>query len=341
MSKYLIRRLGWSLLVLFGLSIIIFCISRIVPGDPARIALGSTATEEAVERLREEMHLNDPLPMQYFYWLTAAIQGDFGISLMTKRPVVEDIKDFAPNTIELILLAAVFQISVGIVLGITGAKYNSKWPDMLIRLFSYAGIATPAFVMAVLFLLVFGFWIPLLPEIGGRISSSVSVAYITGFVSLDALLSGNLPAFAASIRHIVFPALALAIGNLAQESRITRSSMIDNSNKDYISMMTAQGVPSSLITRKYLFRPSIIPTVSIMALDFSSAFSNAFLVETIFSYPGLSRYGITAMLRNDLNAICAVVLILGLIFVVANILVDIIISFLDPRISLGSAKGGE
>ena len=339
MIKYILHRLGWSLLVLFGLSVIIFVISRIMPGDPARISLGPQATEEAVQRLRGQMHLDDPIFVQYSYWITSAVRGDLGESLMTKRPVLQDVKEFLPNTLELIILAAVIQIVFGIILGQTGAKYSNKWPDFLIRIFSYVGIATPAFVMAVLFLLIFGFWWPILPQIGGRISSDIRVVNITGFVTFDAIITGNMKAFINSLQHLIFPAISLAIGCIAQEARITRSSMLDNASKDYINMMTAQGVPSRIITRKYLFRPSIIPTVSIMGLDFASAFSNAFLVETIFTFPGMSRYGVTAMLRKDLNAVCAVVLILGVIFVVANIIVDIVISLLDPQVSL-SSKGG-
>lgn len=333
---YFAKRIGLSIFVLLGLSIVIFTISRIIPGDPARISLGANATEEAVALLREEMHLNDPLPMQYVYWLGSALHGDFGNSLVTKRPVVTDIKEFLPASLELIFLAALIHIIFGMLLGIISAKYNGRWPDTVIRVFSYIGIAAPPFVMAVLFLLVFGYWIPILPSIGGRLTPGITVPTVTGFVGIDSILAGNFAALSDNFAHLILPALALALGNMFQEARITRSTMVDNSEKDYILMMRAQGVGSGQINGRYLFKPSIIPTISIMALDFSSMFCNAFLVETIFTYPGLSRYAINAMLRNDLNAVCAVVLILGVVFIIANIVVDIIVSILDPRISIGS-----
>lgn len=334
--KYFVKRIGFSIFVLIGLSIVIFFISRVVPGDPAKISLGPNATEEAVQQLRTKMHLDDPLPLQYVYWIEGAVQGDFGDSLMTKRSVIEDIKEFLPASLELIFLAALIHIIFGMVLGVISAKYNGRWPDTVIRIFSYVGIAAPPFVMAVLFLLIFGYWIPLLPSIGGRLSPGIVVPTVTGFVSVDSLISGNFSALSDNFVHLILPAVALALGNMFQEARITRSTMVDNSGKDYILMMRSQGVKNGLINRKYLFKPSVIPTISIMALDFSSMFCNAFLVETIFTYPGLSRYAINAMLRNDLNAVCAVVLILGIIFIIANIAVDIIVSILDPRISIGS-----
>lgn len=334
--KYFVKRIGFSVFVLIGLSIVIFFISRVVPGDPAKISLGPNATEEAVQQLRTKMHLDDPLPLQYIYWIEGAVQGDFGDSLMTKRSVIEDIKEFLPASLELIFLAALIHIIFGMVLGVISAKYNGRWPDTVIRIFSYVGIAAPPFVMAVLFLLIFGYWIPLLPSIGGRLSPGIVVPTVTGFVSVDSLISGNFSALSDNFVHLILPAVALALGNMFQEARITRSTMVDNSGKDYILMMRSQGVKNGLINRKYLFKPSVIPTISIMALDFSSMFCNAFLVETIFTYPGLSRYAINAMLRNDLNAVCAVVLILGIIFIIANIAVDIIVSILDPRISIGS-----
>ena len=334
--KYLVKRIGLSIFVLLGLSIIIFTMVRIVPGDPARIALGPNASEESVERLREEMHLNDSLPVQYGYWLIDALHGDFGDSLVTKRAVSEDIKEFLPASLELILLATVFNVIGSIVLGIVSASFNGRWPDTLIRVVSYVGIAAPSFVVAVILLLVFGFWIPILPSIGGRLSPGIVVPTVTGFVTIDSILAGNFAALADNFAHMLLPALSLCLSSMFQEARITRSSMIDNSNKDYILMMRAMGVNRWLVNRKYLFKPSVIPTISIMALDFAGTFCNAFLVEQIFTYPGFSRYAVNAMLRNDLNAVCAVVLILGIIFIAANILVDIIVSILDPRVSIGS-----
>jgi len=158
-------------------------------------------------------------------------------------------------------------------------------------------------------------------------------------VSLDALLSGNFAALGDAIRHMILPAVSLALGGMAQEARITRSTISDNLRKDYIASAKGFGVPERLVVLKYLLKPSLIPTVSIFGLDFASLLANAFLVELIFNWPGFSRYGINAMLNKDLNAVSAVVMILGVVFIVVNILVDLLVAWLDPRIRLGAERG--
>ena len=338
LSVNIIKRLSWAVVVLLGLSIVIFSLLRVIPGDPARMALGPRATEDIIEQYREVNHLNDPLPIQYLFWLEGVLHGDFGTSTITHRPVTKDLADFAPATIELVIFAGIPPIFFALLLGIIGAKYNNRWPDYLIRFIGYICVATPAFVIAVFLLLVFGYWLPFLPSIGGQLSPQFVVQEITGLKILDALLGGQIAAAWDGFLHIILPATALAVGHMMQEARITRSSMLDNMGKDYITMITSQGVPSNVINRKYLLRPSVIPTVSIMGLDFASLFGNAFLVEQIFNWPGLSRYGINAMLQKDINATCAVVLVLGLVFVISNIIVDIIVMFLDPRMRQKRAK---
>ena len=336
--KSIAKRLAWVFVVLFGLSVLIFCLLRVMPGDPARMALGPAASEDIVERYRELNHLNDPLPVQYGYWLAGVLKGDFGVSTVTRRPVVMDLQEFAPATIELVLYSGIPAIFFALLFGVLGARFNNKWPDVVIRFTGYVFVATPAFVLAVLLLLVFGFWVQLVPSIGGRISAEYVVPSITGMVTLDAVLTGNFKAAWDAFLHILLPSIALAMGPMMQEARITRSSMLDNMGKDYIAMIRSQGVPSGLINNRYLLKPSVIPTVSIMGLDFASRFGNAFLVESIFNWPGLSRYGINAMMQQDINATCAVVMVLGVVFVTVNIIVDIITLILDPRMRQQRAK---
>jgi peptide/nickel transport system permease protein len=335
---FFIQRLLYSIIALFGISILIFVIARIVPGDPARLALGPRAPQEVVDRLRKEMYLDKSIPEQYFYWLKGAVQGDFGKSLVTKRNVVDDIKDYLPATLELALFSALFMIIGAIVLGLLSARYHDKWIDIMIRISSYVGIAIPSFVLAILLLLLFGYHWPILPVLG-RISSNImSPPRVTGFMLLDSLISGNGYAFWDSFKHLLVPAFALALGSLLQEARITRSSLLDNMSKDFLVAERAYGIPERVIMFKYLLKPSLIPTVSVIGLDIASLMSNAFLVEMIFNWPGISRYGINAMLNKDLNAITAVVLIFGLVFLVINIIVDLIVSYLDPRIRLGGTR---
>lgn len=339
MLKFLGKRLALSLFVLFGLSILIFTISRILPGDPVRMALGSRAPQWAVDNLREQMHLNDPLYAQYYYWLAGAVRGDFGQSLFTRRAVIEDVREFLPATMELALFAGVIMAIFGILLGAVSGRYSNTWIDNSVRIFSYIGIVTPSFVFAILFLLLFGYLLNVLPTMG-RLSPWIArPPVITGMVSLDALLSGNFAAFGDAIRHLILPAVSLALGGMAQEARITRSTISDNLRKDYIASAKGFGVPDRLIMFKYLLKPSLIPTVSILGLDFASLIGNAFLVELIFNWPGFSRYGIHAMLNKDLNAVSAVVMVLGVVFIIVNILVDLIVAWLDPRIRLGAERG--
>ncbi len=335
---FILRRLGHALVVLIGLSILIFLIARIVPGDPARMTLGANAPDWVVDNLRHKMNLDKPIVTQYVLWLNGVLHGDFGESLYTKRPVSEDFSEFIPATVELILFAGILMAVGGILLGVLSAKHNHSWVDNIIRLVSYVGVVTPSFVFAIIFLLIFGQLLQILPVMG-RLSEGVAApARITGMVSIDSLLQLNFRAFLDSLMHMILPAVALALGGLSQEARITRSSMIDNMSKDYVLAQRAYGTPERRILMKYLLKPSLIPTVSVIGLDFAALFGSAFLVEMVFNWPGLSRYGINAMLQKDLNAISAVIIVLGLIFVVMNIITDVVISFLDPRIRLGASK---
>ncbi len=223
--KFLCKRLVLSIFVLFGLSILIFMISRVLPGDPVRMALGSRAPQWAIENLREQMHLNDPLYAQYYYWLTSAVRGDLGQSLFTRRPVMQDVREFLPATMELALFAGVLMAVFGILLGAVSGRYSNTWIDNSVRVFSYIGVVTPSFVFAILFLLLFGYLLNVLPT-AGRLSPWITrPPVVTGMVSLDALLSGNFTAFGDAIKHMILPAVSLALGgwHRRRESPVPRS----------------------------------------------------------------------------------------------------------------------
>lgn len=337
-KKYLLRRLILAVVVMFGLSIVIFSISRIMPGDVATMALGSTATEEAKEAYRIANHLYDSKPQQYLYWISGVLQGDFGTSTSTNRPVLTDVAQFLPATLELVVMASLMLVMFSIILGVLAAKYRDTVFDALVRVLSYIGVAIPGFVIATLLVLLFGHVWKIIPVLG-RLSYGVTPPpTVTGFYTIDALISGNIAVFWNAFLHLLVPAFALALGGLCQEARIIRNSMVENSSKDYLSAMRGYGVPEGKILRRYQLKPSLIPAVSCMGMDIASLMGNAFLVETIFTWPGISRYGLTSMLSKDLNAIAAVLMIFGLIFVVVNIIVDLIVAYLDPRIRLGGAK---
>jgi peptide/nickel transport system permease protein len=334
------KKLLSYILVLFGLSILVFIIARVIPGDPARQALGPRVPEETVQALRVEMGLDRPYLVQYFRWLGGALHLDLGKSLLTRRPVIDDMREYLPATLEIVIISSIFMIAGGILLGILATKFANTVLDGAIRVFSYLGIVSPAFVWAIIFILVFGYQIPIFPTTGRVALATGAPPFVTGMYTVDFLLAGNVPGFLDALRHLILPAVALMLGGMSQAARLTRTTMLENSGKDYILASEAYGVPQRQIFFGYLLKPSLIPVVSVMALDVAGLFGNAFLVENLFNYPGLSRYGIQAMLNKDLNAISAVVMVLGVVFLLVNIIIDIVVSYLDPRIRLmgGNAK---
>jgi len=330
----ILRRLVYSILVLLGLSLVIFIISRIMPGDPARMALGPRAPEEVVQRLRAEMHLDKTIPVQYIHWIKGAVQGDFGKSLRSERPVMEDIINVFPATLELAFYILIFMSIFGFGIGTLSARYRDTWVDNLGRIISYLGVITPPFVFALLGMMVFAYFIPILPPMGRISPDIVAPVKITGFLTVDALIQGNFTAFFSALRHLILPTISLGLVGMAEESRIVRGSVCNNMDQDYIAAARSYGIPERIITFRDLLKPSLIPGVSILGLEFATVMANALLVELIFNWPGFARYTMKAMLGKDLNAISAAVLLVGVVFIFSNILVDIAVNILDPRIKL-------
>ncbi|HEU4985815.1 MAG TPA: ABC transporter permease [Rhizobiaceae bacterium] len=331
--RLVLKRLGTSLIVLIGVSMLIFAIARVIPGDPARIALGPNATAEQVENLRLRLHLDQPLPVQYGYFIADLAQGDLGVSLYTNRPVMQDIAQFLPATLELIIVAGLMMILIGLPLGVISARYRGSWADSTIRIFTLLGVSAPSFVWAVILMLLFAYFLPLFP-IAGRLADSMTVPTVTGFLLIDTLLAGNIKAFGNAAWHLVLPAFALALSGIGQAARLTRSNMVETYDKPYIEMAESYGFPERRIARRYAFRPSLIPSLTIIGLDFAAMLGNAFLVEAVFAWPGLSRYGVAVILRKDLNAIVGTVLIISALFLIVNIVVDFLIAMINPRIRL-------
>lgn len=325
------RRLGISAIVLVGVSMLIFGIARVIPGDPARIALGPSATVEQIENLREELHLDENIVVQYGHFVRDLTRGDLGISLYTNRPVTQDIAQFLPATLELVLFAGILMIGLGLPLGILSARYRGRWPDHVVRLVSMLGVSAPSFVWAVILMLLFAFFLPIFP-IAGRIKDVFEIDRVTGFLLVDTLIAGNFAAFRDAFWHIILPALALAVSGIGQAARLTRANMVETYDKPYIEMAQAYGFKARRIAAKYAFKPSLIPSLTIIGLDFAAMLGNAFLVEAVFAWPGLSRYGVAVILRKDLNAIIGTVLIISATFLIVNLIVDLLIVLLNPRI---------
>ena len=337
--EYLIllaRRLAWSLVVLIGLTMVVFAIARLVPGDPARMALGPTASAEQVEALRREMGLDRPLPIQYARYMAGLLRFDLGDSLLTRRAVRSDLAQAFPATLELVFATILLTTLVGVPFGVLAARYKDRPFDDFARLVSLVGVVTPAFFLALLLQLLVGYNVPGIP-VAGRLSADLRfTADVTGFMTIDALLAGRFDVLLDAWRHLLLPTIALAAASIGQITRITRSSMIDVARKDYVEAERAFGLPDALVTFKYMLRPSSIPTVTILGLEFASLLGNAFLVEMVFSLPGMASYGVRAILQNDFDAVMGTVLVTGVFFVAVNLLVDLAVAALDPRVRLRS-----
>lgn len=331
--RLLLKRLGISVIVLIGVSMLIFAIARVIPGDPARIALGPNATAEQVTTLREKLHLNAPVVVQYGYFVRDLLHGDLGESLYTNRPVTEDIAQFLPATLELVIVSGIMMVGLGLPLGVLSARYRGTWIDTAIRLVSLLGVSAPSFVWAVIFMLIFAFYLPIFP-IAGQLSDTIKLPTVTGFVMIDALIDGNFAAFLDAVRHIVLPAFSLALAGMGQAARLTRSSMVETYEKPFIEMARSYGFKERRIANRFAFRPSLIPSLTVIGLDFAALLANAFLVEQVFAWPGLSRYGVQVILRKDLNAIVGTVLVISAMFLIVNLIVDLLIAFINPRIRL-------
>lgn len=334
LSTYILKRTGFIIFSLIGLSVLVFVLARVLPGDPARMAAGPRASEAVVEQIRKQLRFDRPIYEQYFFWLNDLLHGNLGYSLVTKRSITADVLEYLPTSLELILLAAVFEIAGSFILGVAAGRYSYKWPDNVVRLASYIGISIPAFVMAILLQLIFTWNLKLFPTSGMLSQGLTTPPVVTGMLTLDALIAGKFDVFANAMWHMVLPAMALCLGGMLQDARIIRSGMVENKDKDYILMATSQGLPERQVMFKYLLKPSLIPAVTVMGLDIAALMANAFLVETVFNWPGFSRLGITLMMNKDLNGIVALVLVMGVIYAIANIVVDIIVAYLDPRIRL-------
>lgn len=331
MAFYLAKRAISLLLVLIGLAILIFVIARIVPGDPARIALGPQATADQVIQMRDKMGLNDPFLVQLWNYLSGLTRGDLGKSLLTSRPVMADIKQALPATFELVIFTLIVQISLSIPLGVLAAVYRNTWVDNVTRVLSLIGVVTPGFVLAIILQLLASYKFQFFPIIG-RIDLALGFsADVTGLLLVDSVLAGRWDVFGDAIRHLILPSAALAAGGIGQVMRITRSSMIEVSGRDFIEAARAYGLPEPVVTFRYMLRVAAVAPLTILGLEFASLIGNAFVVEFVFSWPGIASYGVRTILQKDLNAVIGVVLVSGVFFVVANLAIDTLLGILDPR----------
>ena len=305
-----------------------------LPGDPARLALGPFAKQEQVENLRHRMGMDKPLYLQYTSFIRGIFQGNLGLSFQTRRDVSLDIRHYLPATLELVMMSIVWVLVIGVPFGVLAGRYKDSWLDNISRVVAFIGVAVPPFVAGLIGQLIFSYGLGILPTTG-RLGLLIPVPpNRTGLLILDSLIARNFTAFGDALKHILLPSFAIAMTGIGQITRLTRGSVSDVLGKDYIEAARAFGIPNRYVTFKYMLKPSFIPPLTILGLTFASELANAFLVETVFGWPGMAKYGIQAILRKDFNAIMGVVLIVGLAFVVVNFIVDIIAGYIDPRIRI-------
>lgn len=332
MLHYLAKRLFLLLFTLLGLSVVIFVISHIAPGDPARLAAGPFATAEMVEHLKEKLGLDKPLLEQYGIFLTQLLKGDLGQSIRTRRSVREDLARFFPATLELVLVSLSFAVLTGILLGVLSAVHQNRWIDHLSRLVSISGLGLPAFWLALMLQLLFVLELDLLPG-GGRIGMIVpKPTSITRLFLIDSLLTGNWVVFKSALRHIILPALSLSFPALASIIRISRADVLDTLSQDFVTTARAKGLVERLVIWKHVLKNSLISTVTMIGLRFGWMLGGTILVETVFDWPGVGLYAVTSATHSDFQPIMGAALLIGLSFAIANLIVDLSYTILDPRI---------
>jgi peptide/nickel transport system permease protein len=331
--RLVVRRLLFLVVVLFGLSVMTFTISHIVPADPVRLMLGPRASKAQIEKQREKMGYNDPLPQQYLSYVSGVVQGDFGMSTSSRRPVSTDLKRYLPGTLEIGLYAFILATLLGIPLGVLSAVKRDTLIDHVARFISITGLALPVFWMALMVQFLFYGKLRWLPD-GQRLPTGVDPPDgITSLYTIDALLQGDFGLFWLSVKHLIMPVMVLSYGSLAVVTRMVRGGMLDVLGQDYIRTARAKGLAQNAVVSRHALKNALLPTVTQLGLQIGLLLSGAFLTEIIFSWPGIGRYSVDAIRQLDYNAIMATTLIVALIFVLMNLVVDILYLFLDPRIS--------
>jgi len=331
MWKYVGRRLIQLVPVLLGVSVLVFFGMHLIPGDVVVLLLGEKASPSEIERLRHQLGLDQPIYIQYLRFLADALRGDFGVSIRTRQPVIWEIRQALPVTIELSLAALLFAVALGITIGVVSARRPHSVVDTGAMILVLIGVSMPVFWTGILLLLVFGGilgWLPL----GGILDTALSIRRITGMPVTDSVVQGNWPAVRSAAAHLVLPAVTLGSALMATIARMARSSMLDVLNLDYVRTARAKGVAEGVVVRRHALWNALLPVVTLVGLHLGLLLSGAVLTETIFALPGLGRLTITSVLARDYPVVQAVVVIGAVIFVVANLAVDVLYAWLDPRI---------
>jgi peptide/nickel transport system permease protein len=331
--RFFIRRILLMIPALFGLLVLTFLLVRVVPNDPSAALAGENATPEQIAQIRQQYGFDQPLYVQFAVYLRQIAQGDLGSSIWTRRPVVLDIGQRLPATLELILAALLLGAGIGIPLGVLAAVRHNGALDHVLRFVTVGGLAFASFWLAIMFQLLFAMeldWLPL----RGRLGIITDVPPdITGLYLIDSLLAGRLDIFTDALRHIALPALTLSLGSLATITRFTRAGVLDTLQRDFVLYEKAVGYRRRRLIGIYVLRNSLVATVTQLGLLFGALISSSVVVESIFDWPGIGTYLVQAIFTADYKAILAVTLLIGVVYAVVNIIVDLIHGLIDPRVA--------
>ena len=347
MGRYIVRRLLSVIPTLIGVTFVIFMFQRLIPGDPAVAMLGEHATQENVERIREQFGLNRPLFLdrdalaegnlpgffdsQYIRYFSRLVRLDMGNSIHRRIPVAETLAERFPATVELALASMLIAILIGIPIGIASAARRNSPLDSISMIISLTGVSMPIFWLGLMEIMLFAVILQWLPT-GSRLSTGVVIQSITGLHLVDSLLSGNIPGFIDAWRHLIMPAVALATIPMAIIVRMTRSSMLDVLQEDYIRTANAKGLTERVVLFRHALKNAFLPVITIIGLQAGGLLAGAVLTETIFSWPGIGKWVYDAILGRDYPIVQGGTLLIAFIYVFVNFLVDISYAFLDPRI---------
>lgn len=335
----LVKRLIGSIAVSLGTIVIIFFISHVLSPNPAHLWAGPRARESTVLAVAARYHLNDPLYLQFLYFLRDLLTGNFGIDPLTGQSILSEIRFYVPNTLQLVIVSFVMLVVIGIGLGYLAGMHFSTPVDSIVRIIYLVSWSTPMYLAAILGILLFATYIPILPS-GGMYSLSLSpVESITGFFLVDALLQLNMNAFLSGLQHIVLPATVLALVNFGLISRAVRSSILNVRWSTYVKTARAKGLNEGEVKRKHILRNALIDAASLSAVMFGWLLTGTVVVEELFAWPGLGQFAYNAIESNDYPVLIPIVVVFTLGVIVANFAADVAYSLLDPRIAMGTQSG--
>lgn len=331
MKWYIIKRLLQIIPVVLGVTIIAFLLIHLAPGDPIRTMLGQHATQQEIDETRVKFGLDQPLYIQYFIWLGDVLHGDLGRSIISHEQVSIEIASRFPNTIELAIAAMIFAIIIGVVAGIISATKQYSIADYSVMGISLFGISMPVFWLGIMLMMIFGVFLGWLP-IGGRIDLLIPFQRITGFMVIDSIITGNGTALISVLRHLILPAIALGTIPMAIIARTTRSSMLEILRQDFIRTERSKGLSERKVVYRHALRNAMVPVVTVIGLNFGLLLSGAILTETVFSWPGVGRLVVDSVFDRDYPLVIGCILVFALVFVIVNLITDILYTYIDPRI---------